>query len=308
MKKKVENGVVKNNYYFLYLISLFLIFSSCTKSSFEGDLLTEEERSQIAGIEIKHAAILVESDSNFSVREAQTPFIKIPGYTFSIEETAEPLIASTLYLAPFIAPVVLIGILSRYSSQRSDENPIVVYKTNWPKTRKYKKHVKNYNPEEHLYQYIVDNLNPSSDAVLLKNKSEDNLELLNSKGYKSVLNLSIKEWGLYPCFDSTVWKKYSDSCKLEEETKSLSSRSVECSEPVPPEQITAGIKTSMKLISLEDKNVLWEYEEFFLNQGCEDTKNLRDQDELILEKIDNVVKEVASNLMNKIVISHENNI
>lgn len=282
---------------YLIYINFILIFSySCAKNTLDQEPLTELEKEPI-----KNIAVLVESDNKFFVRVPKTPIFNIMGYSVTGIDLFF-VIGSVAYVAPILAPIPLIAGLTKYGYEKSKEEPPKVYKIVRYQTRQYKKYVENYNPGEQLSQFIAENLGSSTDIFSNNKKSTVNLEQLRSKGYDNLLKLSIEQWGIYLCFESSDWQKYLESCDFEN-LQSLS-ETVKCSEPIPSNSIRAGVKISLELISLGRNKALYENEKLYLNPVCKNTENLTSIKEYLEEKLNETLNDIALNLVNQFLINN----
>ena len=74
--------------------------------------------------------------------------------------------------------------------------------------------------------------------------------------------------------------------------------------PIPSNNIRAGVKISLELISLGHNKALYENEKLYLNPVCKNTENLTSIKEYLEEKLNETLNEIALNIVNQFLINN----
>ena len=258
------------------LISLVLVFSSCSKPYKTLDPLTQTERSRINKL-----AIVTNTEEEFDVKLFQAG--ELPGF--------EPYV----YVPPggaalgggIIALALLVANLGMaYSQYHSDENieddlsPLLV----------------NFDPDRALARKMIKHLELTNMFDQLEISDTDNLALLEKNGADAVLEMNIEKWGLFICTDPAFWENWESNCKYES-LESLSTAKRVCP---PVDQVTVMLITSDRMFLVKDNINVWEQRKHYLDNRCETLDNLRNKEGLLVDFLNNAIDRYSSETANEI--------
>lgn len=267
-------------------LSLVLLFNSCTVSSDTYDPLTYTERSNINKI-----AVLAKTEEEFDVNVFQT------------QETLDDLVAASAprfcrfgecyndYQITSGGGLLWLAVLALdmgvgYANYRSDENieddlrPLL----------------ENYNPAKVLASKLIDQLDSTNMFGQAEISDTEDLALLKKNEFDAILEMKIEKWGLFICTDLVYWENWEKSCKYEQ-LESLSTAKKKCP---PIDKVNAMIVTNDRMYLIRDNINVWEQRKFYFDNTCETLDNLRNQEGLLLELINNAIDRHVSETVNEL--------
>jgi len=305
--------------YFSFFLSILLILSSCAKTRTITPI-TQSNRSKI-----KKIAILVEADDEFSISVSKE---KRRFYSLILELGCRSgasggsgyAAAGAAVFCGFAAVATLIGAaIEEPIRSHIDEKHEEVLEAK----------LTHFHPGELMTEKLKNYLELSNAGFTAEIPEVNSPSILKAKGFDSVLEVNLKEWGLTLCpiasspdLDPeereilTQWGKYalkvsSGQFLYSEDALNFKQEELEEIERLKPvvkriykriysDKVNVWFKLSGRMILIDDNSTVWERVEFYKDDNCYPLEDLKTQPELLVDILSRAIHNLAENTVNEI--------